>query len=165
MDNKGVNETYATLEQQGSHWLARILEPGKQPQYFVPDPHAYIVTKGDLVRAINRAHPSVVYVSEAKFNYLVEEASGRILRLPEDWPEARFKLGQEVAILASEGHASGEVTGIMREERHENGLPSVYVLMYRVSHHWYTADELSLDPPAEQVAQDDLFLLQDSNLP
>lgn len=58
----------ATLEQGTTHWLARILVPGQDPHYFVPDPHAYIVTKGDLVRTINKACPGVVYVSEETFN-------------------------------------------------------------------------------------------------
>lgn len=78
------NTVYTTIERGTTHWLARILEQGKQPYYFVPDPHAYIVTKGDLVRVINRAHPNVVYVSEAKFNQLVEKGEAGDLFLPED---------------------------------------------------------------------------------
>jgi hypothetical protein len=74
LDTISKPTTYATLEPSTNGWLARILEPGKAPCYFVPSKHDRIATKGGLVRAVNRAHPGVLYLSERLFNARVEEA-------------------------------------------------------------------------------------------
>lgn len=57
------------IGQGANRWLARILVLGQEPFDFVPDPHAYISFKGDLVLAVNKAHPGVVYVSEETFDW------------------------------------------------------------------------------------------------
>ena len=69
-----MNETLATLEQWTSGWRARILQPGTKSYYYVPEPFNTIQTKRDLVRAINKAHPGVTYVSVELFNAKVRES-------------------------------------------------------------------------------------------
>lgn len=166
---------YAALEQGTTGWLARILEPSKEPRYFTPPGYVPTMVKGALCSAIMQAYPShqVVFVSTEKFNKLVAEAEGRILTLPENWPSLQFQIGQSVYVVASNGHIFDEIDGIKREVYSEYNVPDTYHIEYRVFGHWYRGDELSADPPAEQIVttgalvaeDDDLFLLGDDQLP
>lgn len=70
-----MNDTYATLEQWTSGWRARILQPHTKPYYFVTEPPNLLCTKGDLVRAINRAYPGVTYLSTELFNAKARESN------------------------------------------------------------------------------------------
>lgn len=67
------SDIYATLEQWTSGWRARILQPHTKPYYYVPEPANTLMTKRDLVRAINRAHPGVTYLSVELFNTKARE--------------------------------------------------------------------------------------------
>lgn len=178
------NTTYATIERGSTQFLARILEPGKQPYYFVPDEQNYrpLTLRGVLCKAVNDKYGAgVVYVSATLFNQLVKQVEGRVLTLPDDYPPLQFQFGQSVYLIGNRADlydetVYDEITGIRREKRYEDGLPDVYVLEYRVWGKWYAANELSLEPPAEQVApvvvsvgealqEDGLFLPEDVDLP
>lgn len=161
------NTIYVTLEQGTTQWNARILEPNKPPVYFVPNGLAApFLSKATICAAIVAKYgQGVVFVSETLFNRAVKEAEGRVLTLPDDWPESCFQLGQNVYVVSSNGGIYDEITGVFRDELWEDGAPAVYRLMYRVLHHWYTADELSVDPPADQVQSDEMFLPEALDLP
>jgi hypothetical protein len=167
------NTVYATLERGSTEWLARILEPGKQPAYFVPSGiyHGIAMSlKSVLCKAVNDTYSGVTFVSDTLFNLLVKQADKRLMALPDDWPEPTFQIGQCVYVVGSDIHE--EITGIFRDEQWEDGVPDSYVLRYRVLCQWYTADELSADPPASQMVsvgdalqEDGLFLEEDIDLP
>lgn len=66
-----AEDTYATIEQGTTEWLARILEPGKEPVYFVPAGkyHGVAMTlKSLLCKAVNDTYRNVVFVSPELFN-------------------------------------------------------------------------------------------------
>lgn len=67
----GCTCPYALLEQDKRlHWVARILETGKEPYAFVPSQDDWIQCKADLVRLLNKLYPGVCYVSGSLFNEL-----------------------------------------------------------------------------------------------
>lgn len=174
-----MSEIYATLEQGTTEWLARILEPNKTPYCFVPSGKYHGIAmslKSMLCKAVQDTYSNVVFVSEAKFNQLVKQAEGRVLTIPDEYPPLQFQFGQQVYVVASNGRVYDAITGIRLDEREEANMPTVYIWEYRVFNAWYNADELSLDPPAEQVApmvvsigeamqEDGLFLPEDKDLP
>ncbi len=67
--------TYATIEQGTTEYLARILEPGKEPYYFVPRGIFYNIVMGtsaQLQRAVLCSFPDAIFTSEEYFNRKVE---------------------------------------------------------------------------------------------
>lgn len=80
---------YVALEQGTSEWLARILEPGKAPAYFVPSGiycGISMTLKSVLCKAVNDAHGcnNVVFVSQELFNRKVGEQETAEFFLEED---------------------------------------------------------------------------------
>lgn len=69
-----MEDTYATLECGTTHWLARILESGKEPYYFVPANDTHAVSRATLLRAVNGTYPGVCFVSDRLFNSLASES-------------------------------------------------------------------------------------------
>jgi hypothetical protein len=78
--------TYATLENGTTGWLARVLEPGQPPEYFVPSLVKYgaFLTKTTLCRALKEAYGEVVFAEEATFNKLVAEREAPDLLIEQD---------------------------------------------------------------------------------
>lgn len=62
--------TYATIEQGTTEHLARILEPGKAPYYFIPPYEAPTPTQ--LQQIVRSAFPDIQFISEEEFNRKVE---------------------------------------------------------------------------------------------
>jgi hypothetical protein len=66
----------ATIERGTTEWLARILEPGKPPAYFVPSGRYFGVgmsTRTFLLRAVQDTYPDVRFVTGEVFNQCVVE--------------------------------------------------------------------------------------------
>lgn len=66
------DHTLATIESGTTHWLARILEPGKEPYYFVPSENVTLMVW--LKHAVRKAYPTVEFVDKETFNRAVQEA-------------------------------------------------------------------------------------------
>jgi hypothetical protein len=71
--------TYATIERGTTEHLARILEPGKEPYYFVPSGIYAGIPLGPLLlqRAVQRDFPDVQFLNEEVFNLRVEDNESR----------------------------------------------------------------------------------------
>ena len=81
------NTVYATIEQGNTEWLARILEAGKEPYYFVPSgiySGIAMLYKSLLCKVLNSAYKDVVIVSEELFNRKVAERETPDLLIEQD---------------------------------------------------------------------------------